>query len=121
MDEATITMLKAKFPDRTLHSVEIGDGEDGGELYQFIITGPTATEYKKYQDEMLEARAKGKDKEQMEAAQSAIRRAALAQIRYPERAEVERLFEMKPGLISHFGEELPKAAGETLKVRSKKL
>jgi hypothetical protein len=113
-----IEQLKKAHEDRELRLVEFSEG---GETYPFIITGPTEIEYKKYCDDLLSARDKKTEKERIESAHSAIQNAALAQIRWPGREETRRIFALRPALSDNFAEELHKAAGMTVEVRSKKL
>ncbi len=111
-DESVISKLKVQHKDRALHLVEMTDGEES--LF-FVLSGPNREEWRKYTREMTESE---RDVEKMTAA---IERAALAQIRWPDREEVKQLFDTKPGIVSNFGEELSKAAGSHVEVRTKKL
>ena len=113
-----IERLKAQFSDRSLHLVEI---VDEGESMHFVMTGPNKHEYKKFVDEVLGAKEKKTDAEMVDAVRSATERAALAQIRWPERAEVQDLFDRRPALVDSFRDEIHKAAGANAEVRSKKL
>lgn len=116
--EDVIKEIKAKFPGRSIHLVEAIDGED---VHSFVMTGPTKADYQKYSDEMLSAGTAKTEPEKRDRARVAIERAALAQIRWPDREDVEALFIAKPGLSVNFAEEIHKLAGTNAEVRSKKL
>lgn len=114
-----IESLKSKHSDRSLHQVEIVDGED---VYFFVITGPNEEEFKKFNDEMMDAgEMKVAEKVKNDAIRQSAKRAALAQIRWPDRAEANRIFDMKPDFVMDFPKELRRAAGSNTEVRSKKL
>lgn len=113
-----IDRVKASHPDRSLRLVEAIDGED---TYFFIMTGAAREEYKKFTDEMLSGKDAKDDKQQIENIRGAIERAALAQIRHPDREECKRIFNFKPAMIQNFAEEIQRAAGANVEVRSKNL
>lgn len=113
-----IDSLKATHSDRSLLLIEI---DHEGETYKFLMTGPSDVEYRKFVGEVLDAKNKDKESEQLEAVRTACSRAALAQIRWPERSEVEALFKRFPAFPHRFREELHNAAGSSAEVRSKKL
>ena len=113
-----IDRIKAQFPDRSLHLVEAVDGED---VYSFVMTGPSETEYKKYSDEVLDGREAKNEKLQNEAIRKALYHAILAQVRHPEREEAKRIFAMRPAMIEQFAATLRESAGSNIEVRSKKL
>lgn len=114
----TIDRLKAEHDERSLLHVEIDHEE---ETYHFLMTGPNDVEYKKFMTELLDAKDKSKESEQMDGIRSVVHRAALAQIRWPDRDTVTALFKRFPGMSSRFRDELHKAAGTSAEVRSKKL
>jgi len=117
-----IDKLKAQFPDRALRLVELHDpNASGDESLWFIMTGPNKGEYKKFCDEILAGRDAKGEAAKNEAIQSAVEKAALAQIRWPSRDEVKELFEARPALASAFPAELHAAAGQNFEVRAKKL
>jgi hypothetical protein len=113
-----IDSLKSNHADRSLLLVEI---DHEGETYKFLMTGPSDVEYRKFVGEVLDAKNKDKESEQLEAVRMACSRAALAQIRWPERSEVEVLFKRFPAFPHKFREKLHDAAGSSAEVRSKKL
>lgn len=113
-----IERLKAQHSDRSLHLVTV---TDDGEEYHFVMTGPSKLEYKKFMDELLSAKDKKNDAEMVETVHKAVECAALAQIRWPERLEVQALFDRKPALADSFRDEIHKAAGANAEARSKKL
>lgn len=113
-----IERLKSQHADRSLHLVTIV--EDGDEIH-FVMTGPTKLEYKKFTDEILGAKDKKNDAEMVDAVRTAVERAALAQIRWPDRSEVQAVFDRKPALVDSLRDEIHKAAGANAEVRSKKL
>jgi len=107
-----IDRLKQQFPNRTLSRFVI---KDQGDEHVFILTSPNREEWKKYR---VECKSSGEDIERMEIA---VERAALAQIRWPEREEVKALFASKPGIIANFAGELNDLVGTNAEVSSKKL
>jgi hypothetical protein len=109
---SVIGQLKAQLPGRDLHRIEMKAGEN---VFVFVMTGPTRTEWKKYRDECTKGAG---DFEKLEMA---IERAAMAQIRWPAREEVKDIFELNPGLIQHFAENLNKLAGAEVESTAKKL
>lgn len=117
-NKETIERVKSQHSDRSIHLTTATDGDD---VYHFIMTGPNRAEYKKFYDELLGAKEKKTDAEMVEAVHIAVERAALAQIRWPERAEVQGLFDRKPGLVENFRDELHRLAGANAEVHSKKL
>jgi len=102
--------IKAQYPNRVVDSVEMKVGEKS---FHFILTSPTRDERKKYVQEM---KAAGQDIEKIEAA---IEKAALAQIRWPDRPVVIEIFNNHSGLIQHFADELANLDGSGAEVRSK--
>lgn len=110
--EDVVIKLKAKFPNRSLHSVEI---DVSGETFYFLMTGPTKVEFKKYHEELKAAGSDGVKLIQ------AVETAALAQLRWPEREDIQALFEHYPGLPTHFGEYIGEFAGVNADSRAKKL
>lgn len=116
--QEVIDGLKAKFPNRSLHLVEAFDGD---ESYHFVMTGPNREEYRKLTDELLSAKEAKDDRAKNDALRTAVERAALAMIRWPDRDVVQELFAAKPAMSANFAEELHKSAGSNFEVRSKKL
>lgn len=121
-----ISALKATFPDRSLHLVEAVVKDESSsttdEVAVFVMTGPSRDEYKKFADEVFAAKdMKGSESDRIVATRGAIERAALAQIRWPARDVVQKLFEHKPAMVDGFADELHKAAGSNVELRSKKL
>lgn len=114
----TIEKLKEEHLDRSLLHIEI---DHEGDTYHFLMTGPSETEYKKFTTEVLEAKDKPKESEQMEGVRDASKRAALAQIRWPSRDDAAEFFKRFPATSMQFREQLHKAAGASAEVRAKKL
>lgn len=117
-----IKALKELHADRSLHLVEFVDksGDDGEDVYFFVMTGTNRVEYKKYTDDVITADAKG-GTARVDSIRTAIENTAKAMIRHPIRAEVERIINLKPAALELFAEEIQKQAGSTVEVRSKKL
>lgn len=113
-----IEKLKSEHTDRSLLHVEIDHEEV---TYHFLMTGPNDVEYKKFMTELLDAKDKAKESEQMDGVRDATKRAAMAQIRWPDRDAVKELFNRFPAMSSRFREKLHEAAGASSEVRSKKL
>jgi len=113
-----ISGLKSKFPNRALQLVEAVDGD---ESYFFIMTGCNKDEYQKFNDDVMSAKDSKDDKSKAAAFRSAVERTAIAMIKWPDRETVEALFKEKPAMSMNFAEELHKAAGSNVEVRSKKL
>lgn len=107
-----INELKARFPGRVLRLVELVDGD---EAFSFVITGPNREEYKKFRHDLVEAG------ESAEKLHDAAEKAALAQIRWPDRDTVRELFDAHPAFPMSFAGELTKAAGAHVEVRAKNL
>ncbi len=107
-----VLALKAQFPNRSLHEVTLVDGD---KEYVFVMTGPARDEFKKFLREVNEAR------DNLEKGREAIERAALAQIRWPERETVREIFENHPAFPDQFGELVHKFAGSAVEVRAKNL
>lgn len=110
--------LKAKFPERSLHLVEAVDGET---THHFVMTGPSRDEHKKFTDEMLAAKDQKDEAAKIAALRAAIERAALAQIRWPARDDVQRLFDYKPEMLDGLADTLRQHAGAETEFRTKKL
>lgn len=115
-----VAELKVKFPERSLHQVEI---DVCGETHYLVMTGPSSDEHKKFTDEMLDAQDKEeKDRKDFVASsRGAILRAVLAQTRHPARDEVQRFFDFHPEALDTLPKKLREHAGANAEVRSKKL
>lgn len=113
-----IDRIKAQSQDRALRLVEFTN--EDAEL-AFVMTGPSRVEYQKYQEEVAAAIDKKGEKEKADAVRSATERAALAQIRWPERSEAQARFERFPAMVLKFVDVLHDMAGDSLEVRSKKI
>lgn len=85
------------------------------------MTGPSRDEYKKFTDEMIAARECKNESDKLSAIRGAIERAALAQIRWPDRESCQAMFNSRPAMMDGFADELHKAAGSNVELRSKKL
>jgi hypothetical protein len=114
-----IDAVKSKHADRSVHRVT-ASAPDLDE-YVFIMTGASQVEYEKYQQDMLAATEKKDLAQRTEATISAARKGALAQIKWPAREQVVRLFDQYPLMPLQFTDELGKMAGDSFEVRSKKL
>lgn len=116
-----IAQLKEKFSDRSLHQVEKYDPEDVTVTYAFIMTGPTRDELDKFETEML---ATDKVPDRMEkkfAIRTVAEKAAIAQIRWPDRDECKRIFGLHPEMVYSFAHDIRKFAGDNFETRTKKL
>ena len=109
---AIVDRIRAAFPDREVEGVEF---EGAREPLFFVLTSPDRDEWKKYRGDMKRA---GGDTDLLE---SAVEKCALAMIRWPERAEVVKQFNRRPGLIQGFAAALNRIAGVDLEAREKKL
>jgi hypothetical protein len=114
-----IEQIKAQFPDRELYLVEALDAED--EVLTFVMTSPERGEYRIYVDKMMEAGAIKSEAEKTWKVREIIENAALGQIRWPDREDCQKAFRMRPAMVDGFAEELQKAAGAHVELRSKKL
>lgn len=114
-----LDQLKAQFPDRTLYLVDAVDDED--QVMTFVMTGPTRDEYKFFVGKMLAARETKDEADKLWAMRSAVENAALAQIRWPDREECKKAFEARPQMVDAFHEQINKATGANVELRSKKL
>lgn len=101
----------AKYPDRDVQAVVLKTGETE---WFFVLTSPNRDEWRKYRTELSKA---GDDDIAIEGA---VERAALAQIRFPERDEVKKIFDRKPGLILNFASVLSRLAGLSAETLEKK-
>ncbi len=109
---AIVARLKSQYPGRDLHRIEMTIGDA---VLVFVMTGPNKGDWKKYQDEAQ--RATGDSDKQL----AAVERAALAQIRWPERDEVLATLEKYPALVANFPEQLNELAGLEAVTTRKKL
>lgn len=116
----TIEGIRTKFPGRSLHLVEAQD-EGASDVEHFIMTGSTRDEYKKFCDETAKAEGVKDPAEQLQVLRAAIERAAMAQIRWPDRQTVQELFDRAPAMVDGFAKHLHHHAGTNYEVRSKKL
>jgi len=116
-----VAQLKEKHSDRSLHQVDKYDPDDTSVSYTFVMTGPNRDELDKFEQEML-ATDKVSDKhEKKSAIRTAIEKAALAQIRWPDRDEVKRIFGLHSEMVFSFATDLRHFAGDTFATRTKKL
>jgi hypothetical protein len=105
-----VNPIREAHPHRAVAVVTLGVA---GTDHHFVMTSPNRDERKKYIGEM---KAANNDSDKIE---SAIEKAALAQIRWPARDVVVELFNNRPGIILHFADELAKLDGTGAEVRSK--
>lgn len=114
-----IKQLKDLFPDRTLHLIEAADADD--QVMAFVMTGPTRDELKFLDNKLTAAREIKDEADKIWSMRSIVENAALAQIRWPDRDECKKAFEARPQMVDGFHEQLRKAAGANIELRSKKL
>jgi hypothetical protein len=126
--EERIAQIKAQFPDRVLEQFDVHAKDDDSDkddakdiVLTFVMTGPTRHEYNFFLDEMQKTKKFKDEGDQRNAVRMAIEAAALAQIRWPEREECVKAFEMRPLMLLGFAEKLHRMAGDGLVFRSKKL
>lgn len=118
----TIQQIKSQFSDRSLHLVEKFSPADDGVKYHFLMTGPTRDELDKFDEDMLKAKDKGStEAEKKVAIRGAVERTAYALIRWPEREEVKRIFNLHSEMVFSFAEDIRNFAGASFETRSKKL
>lgn len=117
--EADIKRIKAEFSNRSVHRVDLTCDSD--ESIVFIMTGPSVHEYDKFVEDVERAKGMKAGAEREKALRAAIQNNALAQIRWPERANVVALFEKYPILSVGLAEQLHNTAGASFEVRSKNL
>lgn len=110
--ESQLETIKAKFEDRIVTIKRLGDQY---EEYEFVLTSPTDAEWTRFQKEIREAGSDGDKK------MAAVKGAAMAQIRFPERVEVQRIFAKRPGIAVNFFSILSGLAGVDAEEREKKL
>jgi hypothetical protein len=113
-----INELKQKFPERSLHQVDI---TICGETHTLLMTGPSTVEYDKYTDEMLKAIELKDSAEKQRALRRAQLTHVLAETRWPDRDDVNRLFEHAPEAVDEMQKPCREHAGSSAEVRSKKL
>lgn len=111
--ERAAKKVKAQFSDRSAHLIEM-TLHSGDEL-QFIVLAPLRAEWKKYREEVETANG------DISKLETAIEKAALNLIKWPDREKVIETFNRHPGIVGHFGGQLAKLADAEPEVRSKKL
>jgi hypothetical protein len=117
--EDKIKAIKELFPDRALFLIEATDADE--EVMSFVMTAPERGEYKLFIEAVYKSREHKSETDKIWAMRQAVENAALAQIRWPSREECMAAFRARPAMIDGFMEEMHKAAGEQIQVRSKKL
>ena len=118
-----IEYLRTQFPDRALYEVDaVAVDKDSGDdiVLTVVMTGPTRDEYRFYVNKMIAAKDVKDEGDRLWATRQAIENAALAQIRWPEREEVKRVFDSRPEMVDGFAAEIQRAAGANIELRSKK-
>lgn len=116
-----IKRLKEQHADRALHLVDLKDPGDE-ETHYVIMTGANADEYKKFTDDVFDARAKAKtDQERNEKLLFIGKNAVLRQAVWPPRDDVKELLYKHPGFVMLLAEKIHEHAGTSAEVRSKKL
>ncbi len=127
MNEPTqdvIDRLKAQHSTRSLHRVELATkaGSDTElDSVVLVMTGPSLAEYEKFLEDIERSRMVKEGIERERALRVAVQNNALAQIRWPERAEALALFDQYPALALGLANQLHNTAGASFEVRSKKL
>ena len=119
-----IEYLKTQFPDRALYEVDaVAVDKDTGDdvVLTVVMTGPTRDEYRFFTNKLIAATDIKDTGDKMWAIRAAVENAALAQIRWPEREEVKRVFDSRPEMVDGFAEKLREAAGSNIELRSRKL
>lgn len=117
-----IAQLKSQFSDRSLHQVTKSNPDDEGVRFTFLMTGPTRDELDKFDEDMLKAKDKGgTDAEKKIAIRGAVERTAYALIRWPDRDEVKRIFNLHSEMVFSFADDIRNFAGASFETRSKKL
>ena len=119
-----IEYLRTQFPDRALYEVDaVAVDKDSGDdiVLTVVMTGPTRDEYRFFTNKLISATDIKDTGDKMWAIRLAVENAALAQIRWPEREEVKRVFDSRPEMVDGFAEKLREAAGSNVELRSRKL
>ena len=114
-----IERLKVAHASRSLHRVDLTSNID--DPIVLIMTGPSSVEYEKFVEDVQKASETKGDADRGKALRVAVQNNALAQIRWPERAEVIALFDKYPALSLGLAEQLHATAGASYEVRSRKL
>lgn len=116
-----IKRLKEQHADRQLHLEEIKDPGDD-ESHYIVMTGANSDEYKKFTDDVFEAREKSKtDQERSEKLTFVVKNGILRQTVWPERDGIKDLLFQHPGFVMLLAEKIHEHAGTSAEVRSKKL
>lgn len=118
-DKDKIEQIRAQFPDRALFAVDAVDDND--ELMTFVMTAPQRGEYKLFVEQMIKAREVKDEGDRLWKIREVVEAAALAQIRWPSREECQKAFMSRPEMVDGFAQELQKAAGSNVELRSRKL
>lgn len=111
LDESTLSTLKNQFAPRDIEVVTMVDGDIE---IQFAMTPLNRQEWKKYRMDVTGS------KDNLEKVETAIENTALAMIRWPDRQEVIKIFDRRPGMIQNFAAELGRMAGANAEARIKK-
>lgn len=116
-----IKRLKEQHADRALHLIELKNPGDD-EIYYVVMKGPTDDEYKLFVDDTLGAGEKAKtNTEKNNLLKDIGEKAVLRQAVWPSRDEVKALLFIHPAFVDKLADEIPKHAGTSAEVRSKKL
>lgn len=118
-DKDKIEQIKAAFPDRALFGVDAVDGTD--QVMAFLMTAPERGEYKLFVEQMIKARDTKDEGDRLWKIREVVENAALAQIRWPDRDTCMKVFRSRPEMVDGFAQELQKAAGANIELRSRKL
>lgn len=119
--EAQIKQLKEKYADRALHLVELkNEGDD--EMYYVVMKGANDDEYKIFVDATFDAREKAKNDIDRNERMAQVERNTIVMLTvWPEREELKKMLFDHPGFADKIAHEIPKHAGSSAEVRSKKL
>lgn len=120
-----IDQIKAQFPDRALFLVNAVAVEDKDksedQVMEFVMTAPERGEYRLFVDQMIKAREVKDEGDRLWKIREVVENAALNQIRWPSKEECQKAFRNRPEMVDGFAQELQKAAGSNVELRSKKL
>jgi len=110
-DQATFEKIQAAYPNRIVARMLL---EDEFGKYPFVITSPSKAELNKY---LQEISAAGSDSMK---ARDVVERAAIMLVRWPERIEVQAIFEKRPALSGGFADIINRLSGLNAEATLKK-
>lgn len=112
INDTILGQIKAQFSES--REVEVVEMVDRGTELNFIMTSMNGVEWKRHISEITANRT------DLQKVNEIIERSALAMIRWPERAEVLKIFDRRPGIVQNFGAVISTMAGADAEVREKK-